>query len=85
MLRLSFLDDSGHPILGLDGKDVVIQFEPVKTCNQFKSCWECLTHASDFDCVWCPSLNSCSDNGLDHNYQVQLGIFWGGSDDLKSP
>ena len=49
---------------------MVIQFEPTKTCNQFKSCWECLTHEKDFNCVWCPSLNVCSDNGLDESYQV---------------
>lgn len=50
--------------------EVVIAFKPLKTCNQYKSCWECTTHNTDFNCVWCPELQACSDNGIDRRYQV---------------
>jgi hypothetical protein len=50
--------------------EVLIEFKALKTCNQFKTCWQCLTHGTDFNCVWCPGLKTCSDDGLDRNYQV---------------
>ena len=50
--------------------EITVTFSPLKTCNQFDSCWDCLTHGTDFNCIWCPGLNKCSDNGIDRNYQV---------------
>ena len=52
-------------------KEILVEFQPLKTCNQFKNCWECLTHETDFNCIWCPGLEKCSDNGIDRNYQVR--------------
>ena len=51
--------------------EITVTFSPLKTCNQFDSCWDCLTHGTDFNCIWCPGLNKCSDNGIDRNYQVE--------------
>ena len=49
--------------------EITLSFKPKMTCNLFKSCWDCMTHATEFNCVWCPSLNLCSNDGLDRNYQ----------------
>ena len=56
------------------GIEIVVDFRPMKTCNQFKSCWECLTHLTDFNCIWCPGVEKCSDNGLDRNHQVSANV-----------
>lgn len=47
-------------IVGGGGR-AVIHIEALPTCNRFKSCWECTTHNTGFDCMWCPAINACSD------------------------
>ena len=55
--------------------EITVTFSPLKTCNQFDSCWDCLTHGTNFNCIWCPGLNKCSDNGIDRNYQVKYMLY----------
>ena len=49
--------------------EIQIQLLPLPTCNQFKNCWECMTHSTEFNCIWCPEIQKCSDDGLDRNFQ----------------
>ncbi|CAB3372978.1 Hypothetical predicted protein [Cloeon dipterum] len=44
----------------------VIVMSPLTTCNWFTSCELCAQIRTDnFNCVWCPQLNRCSNYGID--------------------
>ena len=65
----------GHKEIVVGHNEIVVNFQPMKTCNQFRTCWECTTHGTKFNCIWCSGLKRCSDNGIDRNYQVHSHNF----------
>lgn len=62
--------NDGHKEIVAGHNEIVVNFQPMKTCNQFSTCWECTTHGTKFNCIWCSGLKRCSDNGIDRNYKV---------------
>ncbi|CAB3387127.1 Hypothetical predicted protein [Cloeon dipterum] len=47
----------------------VILMTPLPTCNSFTSCHLCALSRTNFQCVWCPQLNRCTNYGMDRGYQ----------------
>jgi hypothetical protein len=46
-------------------------FTALPTCPMYKTCDECTNHKTDFECVWCPMAERCSD-GTDRDRQDWL-------------
>ncbi|TRY79597.1 hypothetical protein TCAL_05909 [Tigriopus californicus] len=56
------------------GNETAILFKALPTCNQMKTCADCLGEiVHGFQCQWCPSAFSCSD-GIDRRRQEWLTL-----------
>ncbi|CAB3375456.1 Hypothetical predicted protein [Cloeon dipterum] len=39
----------------------IINLKPKQTCNMQKNCTSCMGLGSNWNCIWCPSIQRCSD------------------------